>query len=66
MKRETLSILVLEPNILQCQLIKLALIRHGMNPIICNQPPLFVSSWSSISRMCFWWILICQVRMDWI
>ncbi|MBK7455144.1 MAG: response regulator [Anaerolineales bacterium] len=38
MKRETLSILVLEPNILQCQLIKLALIRHGMNPIICNQP----------------------------
>jgi DNA-binding response OmpR family regulator len=38
MKRETLSILVLEPNALQCDLIKLALIRHNMNPIICNQP----------------------------
>jgi DNA-binding NtrC family response regulator len=37
MKRETLSILVLEPNALQCDLIKLALIRHRMNPIICNQ-----------------------------
>ncbi len=37
MKRENLSILVLEPNILQCELIKLALIRHGMNPIICKQ-----------------------------
>jgi DNA-binding response OmpR family regulator len=38
MKHETLSILVLEPNILQCELIKLALIRHKMNPIICRQP----------------------------
>ena len=38
MKRETLSILVLEPNILQCDLIKMALIRHSMNPIICDQP----------------------------
>ncbi len=38
MKRETLSILVLEPNILQCDLIKMALIRHSMNPIICDSP----------------------------
>ncbi len=37
MKRETLSVLVLEPNALQCDLIKLALIRHRMNPIICTQ-----------------------------
>ncbi len=38
MKRETLSVLVLEPNALQSDLIKLALIRHKMNPIICDQP----------------------------
>lgn len=38
MKRDALTILILEPNILQCQLIKLALIRHGMNPIVCSQP----------------------------
>jgi DNA-binding response OmpR family regulator len=38
MKRDNLSILVLEPNALQCDLIKLALMRHSMNPIICNQP----------------------------
>ena len=38
MKRESLSILILEPNALQCDLIKLALQRHSMNPIICNQP----------------------------
>ncbi len=37
MKRETLSVLVLEPNALQCDLIKLALTRRHMNPIICNQ-----------------------------
>ena len=37
MKRETPSVLILEPNALQCDLIKLALIRHRMNPIICNQ-----------------------------
>ncbi len=36
MKRETLSVLVLEPNALQCDLIKLALIRHHMKPIICQ------------------------------
>jgi len=38
MKRETLSVLVLEPNALQCDLIRLALLRHSMNPIICDQP----------------------------
>ena len=38
MKRESLSVLILEPNALQCDLIKLALIRHRMNPIICEQP----------------------------
>lgn len=37
MKRETLSVLVLEPNALQCDLIKLTLTRRHMNPIICNQ-----------------------------
>ena len=38
MKRETPSVLVLEPNVLQCDLIKLALIRNYMNPIICSGP----------------------------
>jgi PleD family two-component response regulator len=38
MNRETLSVLVLEPNALQCDLIKMALIRNRMNPIICNEP----------------------------
>ena len=38
MKRKTLSVLVLEPNAMQSDLIKLALTRHHMNPIICNQP----------------------------
>jgi DNA-binding response OmpR family regulator len=38
MKREKLSIIVLEPNTLQCDLIKMALIRGRMNPIICDQP----------------------------
>ena len=38
MKRESLSVLLLEPNALQCDLIKLALIRHRMNPIICSEP----------------------------
>lgn len=38
MNREMLSVLVLEPNALQCDLLKLALTRHRMNPIICGQP----------------------------
>lgn len=38
MKRETPSILILEPNALQCDLIKMALLRHNMSPIICEHP----------------------------
>jgi DNA-binding response OmpR family regulator len=38
MKRETLSVLILEPNALQCDLIKMALVRSGMNPIVCGNP----------------------------
>ena len=38
MKREKLSILILEPNALQCDLIKMALVRSRMNPIVCDQP----------------------------
>ncbi len=37
MKRENLSVLILEPNALQCDFIKMALIRHHMQPII-GQP----------------------------
>lgn len=36
MRREKLSVLILEPNVLQCDLIKLALVRHSMQPIICD------------------------------
>jgi len=38
MNREILQILVLEPNLLQCDLIKVALARNGMNPVICKEP----------------------------
>jgi DNA-binding response OmpR family regulator len=38
MKRETLSILILEPNPLQCDLLQLVLKRGGMKPIVCDQP----------------------------
>ena len=38
MKRAQLSILILEPNPLQCDLIKMALHRSGMKPIVCEQP----------------------------
>jgi DNA-binding NtrC family response regulator len=38
MKREILSVLILEPNSLQCDLLKMALSRSGMKPIICDQP----------------------------
>jgi DNA-binding response OmpR family regulator len=38
MKRETFSILVLIPNALQCDLVKMALVRSRMKPIICNRP----------------------------
>lgn len=38
MKRDNLSVLILEPNPLQCDLIRMALLRYGMNPIICTEP----------------------------
>jgi DNA-binding response OmpR family regulator len=38
MRREKPSILILEPNPLQCDLIRLALTRSHMNPIVCQQP----------------------------
>jgi DNA-binding response OmpR family regulator len=38
MKRETLHVLVLEPNLLQCDLIKMALTRNSMKPIVCDEP----------------------------
>jgi DNA-binding response OmpR family regulator len=38
MKRETLSVLILEPNPLLCDLIKMTLVRSRMNPIVCTQP----------------------------
>jgi len=38
MKRDIPSVLVLEPNALQCDLIKLALTRHRFTPIICADP----------------------------
>ena len=39
MKRESLSVLILEPNALLCDLIKTVLVRSQMNPIICTEPP---------------------------
>jgi DNA-binding response OmpR family regulator len=36
MTQKNLSVLVLEPNALQCDLIKLALTRNAMLPIICE------------------------------
>jgi PleD family two-component response regulator len=38
MKRETPSVLILLPNALQCDLVRMALLRSCMNPIICHQP----------------------------
>ncbi len=38
MKRETLSVLILEPNVLLCDLLKLTLQRHNLNPILCEKP----------------------------
>ncbi len=38
MKREILSVLILEPNVLLCDLLKLTLQRHHMKPILCEQP----------------------------
>jgi PleD family two-component response regulator len=38
MKREIPSILLLIPNALQCDLVRMALLRGRMNPIVCDQP----------------------------
>jgi PleD family two-component response regulator len=38
MKREMPSILILIPNALQCDLVRMALLRNRMNPIVCDQP----------------------------
>lgn len=38
MKRETLSVLILEPNALQCDLIRMALLRNRMKPTVCSEP----------------------------
>ena len=38
MKRETPSVLILLPNALQCDLVRMALLRSCMNPIVCHQP----------------------------
>jgi len=38
MKRDHPSVLILEPNAMQSDLLKLALTRHSMNPIICADP----------------------------
>ena len=38
MTREKLTVLILEPNTLQCDLIKLALLRNSMQPITCDDP----------------------------
>ena len=38
MKREMPSVLVLEPNALQCDLIMVTLTRHRMTPIVCSRP----------------------------
>ncbi len=38
MKRETLSVLILEPNALLCDLLKLTLQRHHLKPILCEKP----------------------------
>jgi len=38
MKRETPSVLILIPNALQCDLVRMVLLRSSMNPIVCDQP----------------------------
>jgi DNA-binding response OmpR family regulator len=37
MNHELLHVLVLEPNLLQCDLIKVTLTRYAMHPIICRE-----------------------------
>jgi len=38
MKHDTLHVLILEPNMLQSDMIKVALTRNRMNPIVCKEP----------------------------
>jgi len=38
MNRDIPSVLILEPNALQCDLIQLALTRHHLTPIVCHRP----------------------------
>lgn len=38
MKREALSVLIMEPNALQANLIQAVLKRYQLKPILCNQP----------------------------
>ena len=38
MKRDMLSVLILIPNALQCDLIKMTLLRNQMSPVICDRP----------------------------
>jgi DNA-binding response OmpR family regulator len=38
MKRETPSILILEPNALLCDLMKMTLLRYQMTPLVCDHP----------------------------
>lgn len=38
MKREIPTVLILEPNPLQCDLLRMALQRGGMKPIVCKGP----------------------------
>jgi PleD family two-component response regulator len=40
MRRETLSVLILIPNALQCDLVKMVLVRSQMRPIVCDKPEL--------------------------
>lgn len=38
MNHKPLQVLILEPNLLQRDLIKVVLARNGMNPVICKEP----------------------------
>ena len=38
MKREMPSVLILIPNSLQCDLVKMALLRGQMQPVVCTKP----------------------------
>lgn len=38
MKRQSPSVLLLIPNPLQCDLLRMALVRHQMQPVVCDRP----------------------------